>query len=94
MSKEFSLLIQLNKAIFLPGDLLRFRVFSVDSETLAVNPAKLLSIYIVDPNKNVVTTFSNVTFENGKYGNSLQIASSPLLGVWSVIVENGAEVRQ
>ncbi|CAG9802375.1 unnamed protein product [Chironomus riparius] len=84
ITKQYSFLLQLSKAIFLPGDLLQFRVYAVDSETKAVTPKCSNIVSITDGNGNEITSFKNVSFNRGKYENSLQLSSKAGLGVWNV----------
>jgi CD109 antigen len=87
ISKEFSLFVQTNKAIYLPGDLIQFRVFAINSESRSVNPSGHNSVTIRDAKGNVISTFDNVTFAKGKYENQLQLASRPSLGLWKIQVQ-------
>lgn len=81
-----SLLIELNKGIFAGGDLIKFRIFSVDSETL---PRSLSSavVTIFDPNNVQVQTFENITFVKGKYEGSLLLSLSPTFGTWRIEID-------
>jgi CD109 antigen len=89
---QASFLIQTNKAIFRPDDLLQFRVFAIDSETRIENPTGAI-VTINDAKGNLIKSFANITFVNGKYQNELQIASRPVLGTWSMTVTLGDQVR-
>jgi len=93
ITKEYSFLLQLNKAIFLPNDLIQFRVFAVDSETRAVSPKCSSIVSINNPNSNVIVTFKNVTFNNGKYENQLQLSEKASLGTWKLQIQCDEEVR-
>ena len=93
IKKKYSFFVQFNKAIFLPGDLLQFRVFAVDSETKAATPTCSNIISITDPNRNSIMSFPNVTFKRGKYENSFQLSEKASLGVWYLRVQCDQEVR-
>ena len=82
----------MNKAIFMPGDLLQFRVFSIDSETKPINPTSATTITISDSNGNAIHSFQDVTFKRGKYENSFQLSEKARLGIWEVSANCGQEV--
>jgi len=92
ITKKYSFLIQLSKAIFLPGDLLQFRVYAVDSETKAVVPTSSSIVTISDGNGNEITSFKNATFNRGKYENSFQLSDKAGLGVWNLQFQCDNEV--
>lgn len=93
ITKEYSFLLQLSKAIFLPGDLIQFRAFAVDSETRAVVPKCSSVITISDSNGNAIVTFKNVAFDFGKYENQLELSSKAGLGIWKLQLQCDDEVR-
>ncbi|XP_070502464.1 CD109 antigen-like [Chironomus tepperi] len=92
ISKEYSFLLQLNKAIFLPGDLLQFRTFAIDSETRAVAPKCSSVVSIADSNGNAIVTFKNVVFDQGKYENQLELSSKAGLGIWKLQIQCDDEI--
>ena len=84
--RQFSIFIQTDKPIYKAGDLMRFRAFSLDSETRPFNVDSAV-VTILDPNNVKIKTFTNVTFVKGKYENSLQLSNEPTLGDWRIKVE-------
>jgi len=76
----------------MPGDLLQFRVFAVDSETKAINPTCSSTITISDPNGNSIQSFQDVTFKRGKYENSFQLSEKARLGFWKLSADCDLEV--
>ena len=86
-------MLLLNKAIFLPGDLIQFRAFAVDSETRAVTPKCSSVITISDANGNAIVSFKNIVFNNGKYENQLELSSKASLGIWKLQIQCDDEVR-
>lgn len=93
ITKQYSFLLQLSKAIFLPGDLVQFRVYAVDSETRAVDPKCTNIVSITDQNENEITTFRNVSFKRGKYENSFQLSNKAGLGGWTLHFQCDEQVR-
>lgn len=83
---EFSIFIQTDKPIYKAGDLVKFRVFSVDSETKPYNLNSAV-VTVLDSNGVKLKSSTNVTFIKGKYENSLQLSNGPTLGDWNIQVE-------
>lgn len=90
--KDSSILIELNKAIFSPGQLIQGRLYSVNSETNAISPREKCIMTIRDGDWNSIAVFNQINFVKGKYEFKLQLASQPPFGTWSVNVECGNEV--
>jgi CD109 antigen len=85
-------LIQTDKAIYKAGDLMRFRLISINSETL---PEAVVGavVTIFDSGNLKIKVFSGVTFMKGKFEEALQLSLSPTLGTWKIRVEAEGEVR-
>ncbi|XP_059169319.1 CD109 antigen-like isoform X2 [Physella acuta] len=86
-SKEASLFIQLNKAIFKPSDTVNFRVFGVYSDLKSFNSPMDISIY--DAGSNKIKQWLKVTPEKGVITQELTLSSQPVLGDWKISVEAG-----
>jgi CD109 antigen len=95
VTKQNSLFVQTNKAIFKPLDTIQFRIFSIDSESNAVNPKKPVVATLIDPRNNEIGKFDNITFTNGKFEAEWILASRPILGNWrlSVAFDENEQVR-
>ena len=91
--KQNSIFLQTNKAIFAPGDLLQYRIFSIDSESNALNPVGFTSVTLTDGRNNEIYKVENFTFTNGKYEGQFKLSSSPILGNWNFVVRCNQEVR-
>jgi uncharacterized protein YfaS (alpha-2-macroglobulin family) len=89
--KYFSIFTQTDKALYKAGDLINFRLFAINSETLPANPLGAV-ITVFDPSNLKIKTFTNVTFVKGKHENLLQLSQSPPLGNWKIRVEVEGEV--
>ncbi|XP_059143998.1 CD109 antigen-like [Physella acuta] len=86
-SKEASLFIQLNKAIFKPSDTVKFRVFGVYSDLQSYKGTMDISIF--DAQNNKIKQWVKVTAEEGVFTQKLTLSSQPVLGDWKVVVEAG-----
>ncbi|XP_055894423.1 CD109 antigen isoform X4 [Biomphalaria glabrata] len=86
-NKETSVFIQLNKAIFKPGDTVNFRVFGVYSDLKSYTDPIDISIY--DANSNKIKQWLKVTPTNGVITQELTLSTQPVLGDWKISVEAG-----
>lgn len=90
---HFSMLIQLDKPIYRPGDVVRFRVFAFDSETRPYNvPSAIVSIE--DSGSNLVKSFANITFVKGMHEGSFQLSDNPPLYQWTITATAESEVNE
>lgn len=94
-SKNVSIFIQTDKAIYKPGETIKFRVLVLDSE---LRPAKLtsdnlLSIYLTDPEKNRVKQWLKATPKKGVYTSEFQLSELPILGNWKFEAKVGNEKK-
>lgn len=92
ISKHFSIFIQLEKAIYQANELVRFRLFAIDSQSLPYKVEGDTTITITDPSDNKIKQFSNVSYSKGKHENELLLSSAPALGTWKINVEAEGEV--
>lgn len=90
--KDASILIQLNKAIFSPGQLVQGRLFAFNSETNAVTPRDKCMITINDPDNTAIVSYSKISFTKGKHEFQFQLADRPPLGIWSITAQCGNDV--
>lgn len=86
---KFSVFVQTDKPIYKPDDLLRFRVFLLDSTTRPYTSKESVNVSIYDPADNLIKQWSNVTIKNGTFQTDFQM-SSAVTGDWliKVFVEN------
>lgn len=91
-TKHFSAFIQTDKAIYKADDVIRFRLFAVNSQSLPYSVKGNPEVTIRDPSGNKVKQFSNITFVKGKYENEFLVSSSPPLGSWSVVADIEGQV--
>nr|XP_049465337.1 LOW QUALITY PROTEIN: alpha-1-macroglobulin-like [Anopheles coluzzii] len=87
LSKSISGLIQVDKPVFKPGDTVNFRVIVLDTELKP--PAKVKSVHVTirDPQRNVIHTWSSAKLYTGVFESNLQIAPTPMLGIWNILVQ-------
>lgn len=89
--KDYSVLLQTDKPVYKPGDLVRFRAFAVESETLPVDLFEM-NVQVSDPDGNVVKLWHNVCVHAGLYEGSFQLADSVKLGMWLLKMDDELNV--
>lgn len=82
--KYFSFLIQTDKALYKPGDLVRFRVLVIDKDTKAHDIIGALQVYVYDGDGNRLKLYANQSTANGVYTNEFQLSDSPVMGHWKL----------
>ncbi|XP_041375995.1 CD109 antigen-like isoform X3 [Gigantopelta aegis] len=81
------ILIQFDKAIYKPNQMVRIRVLSVDPENLSL---KKISTYlsISDESGNKLDELKNATSDTGVISWDYQLSDQPPLGTWKVLAKN------
>jgi len=91
-SKQFTVFVNTDKALYRTGEIVRFRAFAINASTIASSTFINPNVTIYDPNNVKIREFLNVTFVKGKYENSIQLADRVNLGNWLVRVDAEGEV--
>lgn len=91
-SKNQSIFIQTDKAMYKPGDKVKFRVLVLDSE---LNPGivKKMDVFITDSGNNKIKQWLNAATTLGVFNHELQLAQNPPLGEWKINVLVNNEKR-
>ncbi|XP_058818752.1 thioester-containing protein 1 allele R1-like [Topomyia yanbarensis] len=84
--KIMSIFIQTDKPVYTPGDVLRFRVIIVDVNTRPVTNLKTISVGLKDTESNSIRQWPFASLYNGVFESAVQLASSPVLGNWTLTV--------
>ncbi|XP_053668473.1 thioester-containing protein 1 allele S3-like [Anopheles marshallii] len=93
LSKTIAGLIQIDKPVYKPGDTVKFRVIVLDSELKPPARVKSINVTISDPQKNVIRKWSTAKLYTGVFESDLQIAPTPMLGMWNISVKiDGEEI--
>lgn len=93
--KNVSIFIQTDKAIYKPGETVKFRVLVLDYE---LKPVTLtsdapLNIHFNDPEKNRIKQWLNVNPKKGVFTSEIQLSELPVLGEWKFTATVGNEVK-
>jgi len=91
--QRVSLLIQLNKAVYRPNDLIELRVFALTSRTKPHEVQNSSKIMILDAGNNQVKIWENAAFSNGVFEGVWQLADAET-GSWRAVIAVDGEVRQ
>lgn len=81
--------MEINRAIFNPGQLLKGRVYAYDFSTNAINPKEKCKIAFKDSSWNSISVLQDLLFVNGKHEFQLQLSSKPPIGTWFILLECG-----
>lgn len=94
-SKLVSVFIQTDKAIYKPGETIKFRVLVLDHELrpATLTPDSLLSIYLSDPEKNRIKQWIKITPTKGVFTSEIQLSELPVLGNWKFEASVGKETK-
>lgn len=93
-SKNVSIFIQTDKAIYKPSEAIKFRILVLDDKLKPVTlPANdRLSIHITDSEKNRIRQWINVETTKGVFTSEIQLSEQPVLGDWTLSAKIGNEV--
>lgn len=87
-----SIFIQTDKPVYTPGDTIRFRVIVVDANTRPVTTIKSLSIALEDSETTSIRKWPFAQLNKGVFKSEVRLASSPILGNWTITVNASQQV--
>lgn len=93
-SKNVSVLIQTDKALYKPKDVIRFRVIVLDINMKPVPSQEPVHIYFVDGAKNLIKEWYDLRTNRGVISDELELSSFPVLGEWHLMVETRGEIEE
>ncbi|XP_055641122.1 thioester-containing protein 1 allele R1-like isoform X6 [Toxorhynchites rutilus septentrionalis] len=85
--KSFSVFVQTDKAIYKPGDTVRFRVLVLDPNTKPLQKVGAVKIHITDGKANRIKQWTDAKLVKGVFESELPLSSAPVLGRWLINVE-------
>ncbi|KAG4077250.1 hypothetical protein HA402_009879 [Bradysia odoriphaga] len=91
--KYFSFLVQTDKALYKPGDLVRFRVVVIDKDTKAHDLIDTLQVNVYDGAGNRIKLYANQSTTHGVYTNEFRLSESPVMGQWRLAFISGSEEK-
>ncbi|KPM04180.1 CD109 antigen-like protein [Sarcoptes scabiei] len=84
--KSNSIFIQTDKAIYKPGQTVRFRAIIVNPSLIPNVPGSL-DIYIKDPKENLIKQWRRIFTTRGVVAEEFPLSDQPPLGDWSIEIE-------
>lgn len=86
-SKSFSVFVQTDKAVYKPGDTVRFRVLVLDPNTKPLQKVDTVKVHITDGKNNRIKQWNDAKLVKGVFESELELSSAPVLGNWKLNVE-------
>lgn len=78
-------LVQVDKPIYQPGDLVNFKVIILDNNLKPL--MSKVNVFISDGDDNIVKEYLNVNTVKGVFKNQLQLSRSPVMGQWKITLK-------
>lgn len=94
-TKNVSIFIQTDKAIYKPDETIRFRVLVLDAKLRPVQldeKSTSFLIYIKDADNNRIKQWKNGKLAKGVFSSEFKLSKLPALGNWKIVVEIDEEV--
>lgn len=86
-SKSFSVFVQTDKAVYKPGDTVRFRVLVLDPNTKPLQKVDTVKVHITDGKNNRIKQWNDAKLVKGVFESELALSSAPVLGNWMIHIE-------
>ncbi|KAL9927450.1 thioester-containing protein 3 [Glossina fuscipes fuscipes] len=90
--KQHTVLVQTDKAIYKPTDLVQFRILIMDANLKPARNYPSTHITIRDGGGNIIRSDRDIHIISGVYANDLLLADYPKFGEWSIEVQVGDEI--
>ncbi|XP_058456962.1 thioester-containing protein 1 allele S3-like [Malaya genurostris] len=84
--KPTYVLMQTDKPVYKPGDVLRFRVLVMDIDTKPVTSMETVRVKLNDAAGNSIRLWPYAKLQNGVFDSSVQLPAVPVLGNWTMTV--------
>ncbi|XP_049273309.1 LOW QUALITY PROTEIN: alpha-2-macroglobulin-like [Rhipicephalus sanguineus] len=81
-----TILVQSDKAMYKPGQKVRFRILPINNELKPLTDAKA-TIYVTSPSDVRIAQWNDVSFDKGIVQRDFQLTDEPELGQWQIVVE-------
>lgn len=85
--KSYSVFVQTDKAVYKPGDTVRFRVLVLDPNTRPLQKVDTIKVHITDGKSNRIKQWNDAKLIKGVFEGELPLSSAPVLGRWLINVE-------
>ncbi|KAH8411964.1 hypothetical protein KR222_003896, partial [Zaprionus bogoriensis] len=85
--KQHTVLVQTDKSIYKPGDLVHYRVLLLDANLKPARGYGRVHLEIKDSGNNIIRSYKDIRLTNAIYSNELQLSDYPRFGDWSIVVD-------
>uniref|UniRef100_A0A1A9W1S3 TEP1-F n=1 Tax=Glossina brevipalpis TaxID=37001 RepID=A0A1A9W1S3_9MUSC len=89
--KQHTVLVQTDKAIYKPSDLVQYRILIMDANLKPARNYPKVRIILRDSGDNIIQSYRDIQLISGVYANDLLLADYPKFGEWSIEVQVGDE---
>ncbi|KAM8717184.1 hypothetical protein ACLKA7_003967 [Drosophila subpalustris] len=86
-NKQHTVLVQTDKSIYKPGDLVHYRILVLDANLKPARGYGRVHLEIRDSGNNIIRSYRDIRLTNAIYSNDLQLSDLPRFGDWSIVVE-------
>ncbi|XP_053691984.1 thioester-containing protein 1 allele R1-like [Sabethes cyaneus] len=80
-------LIQTDKPIYRPGNIVKFRILVLDHQTRPLSNLQNIRVTLFDPEQNEIKVWRSATLRKGIFQSELEIANEPNVGNWTLTAE-------
>ncbi|XP_050094456.1 CD109 antigen-like [Anopheles aquasalis] len=91
LNKTIAALIQFSKPAYKPGDSVEFRVIVLDPNLKPPSEDTMVNVTVKDSIGNIISKWSDAPLSNGVLEGEMDLATSPLPGIYSIEVESNDE---
>ncbi|XP_013104382.2 CD109 antigen [Stomoxys calcitrans] len=88
---ERHIYLQTDKALYKPGELVKYRVVVLDSDGKPLKTNNDLAVRIYDSAHNVIQELKELQFTKGVYSGKFKLSEQPVMGDWTIEVLNVKE---
>ncbi|XP_071112931.1 alpha-2-macroglobulin-like [Haliotis cracherodii] len=93
LAPQLTTFIHTDKPIYKPGQLVRIRIMTVDSELMPVTD-KISLVRIITPSGVIMKQWRDLDNKKGMLTLEFQLAAEPMLGDWAIMAETGGKETQ
>ena len=92
MHKGYSVFIQTDKAVYRPGNAVKFRAIVVTPQQLKPSVVGSIDVHVADAKGNLIQRWDRVFTTKGVFAEELVLAEAPALGDWNITVDVSGQV--
>ncbi|XP_044316037.1 CD109 antigen [Drosophila rhopaloa] len=90
--KQHTVLVQTDKSIYKPGDLVHYRVLVLDANLKPARGYGRVHVDIKDSGDNIIRSYKDIRLTNSIYSNEIRLSDYPRFGTWSIVVDVSEQI--